>query len=607
MEDLSPLARQRLAYKPALARCLAGDELHFTFKDELVAEDVAADEPPPTFAEHARRASDDVGDRGGRLIRLADPLMFPNTASTPTFRVTEASAAPSPDTRSKPVRGPEQSGAARLGLLFSGGPAAGGHNVAAGMFDCLARRFSPQSAKDAPALVGFLGGAEGLVRKRWTEVTAETLKPLLNQGGFHLLGTGRFRLHTPEHFAAAARTCRDLKLDGLVIIGGDDSATNAAYLAESFAADAVETAVVAVPKTVDNDFQIPERVLPVCFGFDSASKTYAEIVGNLAADARSARKYWHFVRIMGWRAGHLTLEVALRARPNVALLGEEVAEKKLALADVATSVADLVRARRERGLNYGVVLVPEGLLSFTHEIQKLADELGNRETAGSSGKSLPGLSAESAEAARGVPSWFLRELALAKDAHGNPNLSALETEKLLARLVAERLPPDAAAAFRPRTHFCGYEGRAGLPSDFDATYAYNLGHAACLLAAGGANGAVVAIENPTDPAEAWRVAGVPLPRTLRAERREGKDRLVVRKTLVDLKGPAFASFARQRDAWRLEDRYACPGPMVFDATGATLDPPVTTRLAAEAAWKRFFDEKARDAAATGAATGAAAA
>ena len=589
MEDLSPLARQRLAYKPALARCLAGDELHFTFKDELVAEDVAADEPPPTFAEHARRASDDVGDRGGRLIRLADPLVFPNTAQTPTFRVTEASAAPSPDLRSKPVRGPGPGGAARLGLLFSGGPAAGGHNVAAGMFDCLARRFS--RANGEPALVGFLGGAEGLVRKRWTEVTAETLKPLKNQGGFHLLGTGRFRLHTPEHFAAAARTCRDLKLDGLVIVGGDDSATNAAYLAEHFAADAVKTAVVAVPKTVDNDFQTPESV-KVCFGFDSASKTYAEIVGNLAADARSARKYWHFVRIMGRRAGHLTLEVALRARPNLALLGEEVAEKKLALADIVTSLTELVRARRERGLNYGVVLVPEGLLSFTPEIQSLAEELAG-------GKPFAELSAAAAEAARSVPSEILQELTLATDAHGNPNLSALETEKLLARLVADRLPRDAKAAFRPRTHFCGYEGRAGLPSDFDATYAYNLGHAACLLAAGGANGAVVAVENPVDAAEAWRVAGVPLSRTLRAERREGKDRLVVRKTLVDLKGPAFAAFAEQRDAWRLEDRYACPGPMVFDATGGTLDPPLTTRLAAEGAGKR--EKKTRDAAATGAA------
>jgi pyrophosphate--fructose-6-phosphate 1-phosphotransferase len=589
MEDLSPLARQRLAYKPALARCLAGDELHFTFKDELVAEDVAADEPPPTFAEHARRASDDVGDRGGRLIRLADPLVFPNTAQTPTFRVTEASAAPSPDLRSKPVRGPGPGGAARLGLLFSGGPAAGGHNVAAGMFDCLARRFS--RANGEPALVGFLGGAEGLVRKRWTEVTAETLKPLLNQGGFHLLGTGRFRLHTPEHFAAAARTCRDLKLDGLVIVGGDDSATNAAYLAEHFAADAVKTAVVAVPKTVDNDFQTPESV-KACFGFDSASKTYAEIVGNLAADARSARKYWHFVRIMGRRAGHLTLEVALRARPNLALLGEEVAEKKLALADIVTSLTELVRARRERGLNYGVVLVPEGLLSFTPEIQSLAEELAG-------GKPFAELSAAAAEAARSVPSEILQELTLATDAHGNPDLSALETEKLLARLVADRLPRDAKAAFRPRTHFCGYEGRAGLPSDFDATYAYNLGHAACLLAAGGANGAVVAVENPADAAEAWRVAGVPLSRTLRAERREGKDRLVVRKTLVDLKGPAFAAFAEQRDAWRLEDHYACPGPMVFDATGGTLDPPLTTRLAAEAAGKR--EKEARDAAATGAA------
>ena len=589
MEDLSPLARQRLAYKPALARCLAAHQLQLVCKDELLAEDVAADEPAPTFAEHARRASDDVGDRGGRLIRLADPLMFPNTASTPTFRVTEASAAPSPDTRSRPVRGPGQSGAARLGLLFSGGPAAGGHNIAAGMFDCLARRFS--RAKDEPAIVGFLGGAEGLVRKRWSEVNAETLKPLLNQGGFHLLGTGRFRLHTPEHFAAAASTCRNLKLDGLVIVGGDDSATNAAYLAEHFAADAVETAIVAVPKTVDNDFQIPESV-KVCFGFDSASKTYAEIVGNLAADARSARKYWHFVRIMGRRAGHLTLEVALRTHPNVALLGEEAAEKKLALADVVTHVAEIVCARRERGLNYGVVLVPEGLMSFTPDIQTLADELAD-------GKPLPELSASSAEAARGVPSWFLNELALTKDAHGNPDLSALETEKLLARLVAERLPPDVKDAFRPRTHFCGYEGRAGLPSDFDATYAYNLGHAACLLAAGGANGAVVAIENPTDPVEGWRVAGVPLPRTLRAERREGKDRLVVRKTLVDLSGPAFATFAEQRDAWRLEDRYACPGPMVFDVTGGTLDPPITTRLAAEGAGK--LGKEARDAASTGAA------
>jgi pyrophosphate--fructose-6-phosphate 1-phosphotransferase len=296
---------------------------------------------------------------------------------------------------------------------------------------------------------------------------------------------------------------------------------------------------------------------------------------------------------MGRRAGHLTLEVALRVRPNVALLGEEVAEKKLALEDVAADLAELVRARHERGLDYGVVLVPEGLLSFTPEIQTLAEERARDE------KKEP-----SAETARDLPPEILNELVSATDAHGNPNLSAVETEKLLVKLVAERLPPDAAKAFRPRFHFCGYEGRAGLPSDFDATYAYNLGHGACLLAAGGANGVVVAVENPVDPVLFWRVAGVPLPRTLRAERRDGKDRLVVRKTLVDLKGPAFASFAEKRNAWRLEDHYVCPGPMVFDAANKGLDPPTTTRLAAEAAGKREKEVRERGSVA---ATGAAAA
>ena len=622
MEDLSPLQRARLAYEPVLPECLAAETVFFRYAVQEASGDagtgpgrstpgaVSTDEPAPTPAEHRRRASDDVGDRGGRRIVLADHHVFPETSDTPTFHLSPEVRALAPAERVRPV--PARRGV-RLGLLFSGGPAPGGHNVAAGMFDCLSRRFP-----DDFALVGFLGGPAGLVEKRWTPLDAAAIAPHRNQGGFHLLSSGRLRLDTDAHFRAAARTCADLRLDGVVVVGGDDSNTNAAYLAEHFAADGIRTAVVGVPKTIDNDCCGED--VRVCFGFDTAARTYAEIVGNLCQDARSTRIYYHFVRIMGRRAGHLTLEVANRTRPNLALIGEEIAAKGMSLSDVVDEVATLVAARADLGLNHGVVLVPEGLLSFVPEMAELMEETaaaaaemtsggtnargGGGAGAGARARAAPtaataaaaasaataftfadvreSISPSASRAAAGIPSDILDEMLASRDAHGNPALSAVETEKLLARLVARKLggvlteSGRVTGRFSAKTHFCGYEGRSGLPTNFDATYAYALGHAAATLAAGGANGVVAAIPNPTDPPARWRVVGAPLCRMLRAERRAGKDRLVIRKTLVDLEGGAFRAFAAERDAWRLGDRYSCPGPTQF-ASDET-EPPLALTL-----------------------------
>ena len=333
----------------------------------------------------------------------------------------------------------------------------------------------------------------------------------------------------------------------------------------------------------------------MCFGFDTAARTYAEIVGNLCQDARSTRIYYHFVRIMGRRAGHLTLEVANRTKPNVALIGEEISAKGCSLSDVVDEVATLVADRANLGLNHGVVLVPEGLLSFLPEMAELMEETASAAAAAAAAVTAsPGcsitfadvretISPSSARAAAGIPNDILDEMLASRDAHGNPALSAVETEKLLARLVARKLGGvltergRVTGRFTVKTHFCGYEGRSGLPTNFDATYAYALGHAAATLAAGGANGVVAAIPNPTDPPKRWRVVGAPLCRMLRAERRAGKDRLVIRKTLVDLEGGAFRAFAARRDAWRLGDRYSCPGPAQF-ASDET-EPPLALTLA----------------------------
>ena len=433
----------------------------------------------------------------------------------------------------------------RLGLLFSGGPAPGGHNVAVGMLQCL-RSLSdkPSSDRDdgAGCLIGFLGGPAGLVEKRWTPIDKSTVARYRNQGGFELLSSGRLKLETPAHLEAAAKSCRELQLNGLVVVGGDDSNTNAAHLAEYFTANGVGTVVVGVPKTIDDDMQ--GGGIAVSFGFDSASKVFAEMIGNVCADARSCRKYWHFIRVMGRQASHLTLECALQCCPNIALLGEEIAAKGTSLADIVEDIATLVASRAAAGLHHGVVLVPEGLLTFLPEVAELMDEINDASTdevhVRGAGAIRRRLSAAAAAAAAGLPDTIFEDLLVGRDSHGNVALSMLHTESLLAKLVGARLQAMATRSessrvrFRPVTHFCGYEGRAGLPTNFDATYANALGHAAALLVAGGATATIAAVTNPTAPPKRWEVAGVPMCRLMCAERRAGRDVPVIRKQLVSI-------------------------------------------------------------------------
>ena len=504
---------------------------------------VSTDEPALTPAEHRRRASDDVGDRGGRRIVLADHHVFPRPSTRPSFTSVPRFARSPPPSAFAPsprVRG------VRLGLLFSGGPAPGGHNVAAGMFDCLSRRFP-----DDFALVGFVGGPTGLVEKRWTPLDAAAIAPHRNQGGFHLLGSGRLRLDSEAHFRAAAKTCADLRLDGVVVAA---------------ATTPTQTPPISPNTSPPTGFEPPSSACPRPSITTVAARIFACVSASTPPRERTPRLSAISAKTLGRResttisseswvvAGHLTLEVANRTKPNVALIGEEISAKGCSLSDVVDEVATLVADRANLGLNHGVVLVPEGLLSFLPEMAELMEETAAAAAAAvtaSPGCSITfadvreAISPSSARAAAGIPSDILDEMLASRDAHGNPALSAVETEKLLARLVARKLGGvltergRVTGRFTVKTHFCGYEGRSGLPTNFDATYAYALGHAAAALAAGGANGVVAAIPNPTDPPKRWRVVGAPLCRMLRAERRVGKDRLVIRKTLVDLEGARF--------------------------------------------------------------------
>ncbi len=424
-----------------------------------------------------------------------------------------------------------------LGVLFSGGQASGGHNVIAGIFDAL----TPKSR-----LLGFLNGPSGLISGAQKELTREALAPYRNQGGFDLLGSGRTKIETPEQFLSCLKVCQDLKLDGLVIIGGDDSNTNAALLAEFFLAKKCPTRVVGVPKTIDGDLQHPQ--LPISFGFDTACKVYSEMIGNIAKDALSAKKYYHFIKVMGRSASHIALECALSTRPNLTLIGEE----KKGLADVVKEIAGLITARAHVGKNYGVILIPEGLIEFIPEIAQLMKELNHTSDA-------KALTPPSRRIFSLFPENIQKQLLLERDPHGNVQVSLIETERMLIELVRKEI----AGPFGSVSHFLGYEGRAGFPSNFDAAYCTALGMTSVLLIEAGHSGYMCAIPNLKAPAFEWTPHGLPLTMLMDLEQRAGKQKPVVQKTLVDLKGKPFLKFAKMRNTWKLEDHYCCPGPIQF--------------------------------------------
>jgi pyrophosphate--fructose-6-phosphate 1-phosphotransferase len=448
----------------------------------------------------------------------------------------------------------------RVAVLFSGGPAAGGHNVVAG----LRRVLGPDNE-----LLGVRGGPGGLLKGGLFDITEEQVEDIFNTGGFDFLGTDRTKIKTDEQFKSVARVCEENKIDALVVIGGDDSNTNAAFLAEYLYDRSVQ--IIGVPKTIDGDLQVRD-LLPISFGFDTATKIYSEMVGNILQDTPSSRKYWHFIKVMGRAASHVALEVALQSKPAVCLISEEVAELKISLSQLVEIISQTVVKRAKRGINHGCVLIPEGLIEFVPEIRDLLSELNDvvarhREELASLTVNqkrdlvVIRLTAEHAQLFASLPDYIEEMLLLDRDSHGNLQVSKIPTEELVIDMVARRVRElDMSVKFQTQKHFFGYEGRCGAPSRFDAAYTYNLGLTAGSLVLDGKTGYLAAFTSFDD---GGRPLAIPLTGLLQVERRGGKDELVIEKALVKTDSPAFLYFASRREAWGAEDHFSSPGPRQY--------------------------------------------
>lgn len=453
----------------------------------------------------------------------------------------------------------KQAPALKVGVVFSGGQAAGGHNVITGLFDAL------KVLNTKSQLFGFLEGPSGIVEGKSRELTAEILDGYRNRGGFDLIGSGRIKIETEEQLAAALKVMQRDQIDALVVIGGDDSNTNAAILAEYFETHGCKTRVIGVPKTIDGDLR--NEFVQTPFGFDTACKVYAELIGNIAKDLLSAKKYTHFIKLMGRSASHITLECALATQPNFSLIGEECASKGLTLQKLTSEIADCICKRAELGKNYGVILIPEGLVEFLPDMKLLLSELSTQ-SAASPEVAVEKLTPASKSCYLALPESIQKQLLLERDPHGNVQLSLIETELLLIALVKKELASRKEQGkykgkFSPLHHFFGYEGRSALPSNFDATYCYSLGYAAALLLSSGHTSYMAAIQNLKAPIEQWQPVGVPLTMLMCMEKRHGKQKPVIEKALVDLNGPAFSYFAKERMKWMEGDLYVSPGPIQF--------------------------------------------
>ena len=462
--------------------------------------------------------------------------------------------------------------AVRVGVVLSGGQAPGGHNVIGGLLDGL------KKANAKNKLFGFLGGPSGIVDNKLVEITPALMQAYRNTGGFDLIQSGRTKIETDEQLAAAKNNLIKNKLDALVVVGGDDSNTNACVIAEYLKQQGVDISVIGVPKTIDGDLK--NEHIEASFGFDTATKIYAELVGNIERDMNSARKYWHFVRLMGRSASHITLEVALKTQPNVVLIGEEVLAKKMTLGQVVKNLVDLIVKRAKAGKNYGIVLVPEGLIEFIPEMKELIsalnDSLADNEAALSKLTTLAQkkefilakLPKKLADLMRSLPDGIAGQLMLDRDPHGNVQVSLIETEKLLVEMIKKELAALKKAGkytgkFSAITHFFGYEGRCGVPSTFDATYTYALGYNAAVLALNKCSGYLSSVRKLTRKAQDWEVGGVPLTMMMNIERRKGKEKPVIKKALVELKGEPFKYLAKNRIIWAEQDLFVFPGPIQF--------------------------------------------
>lgn len=538
----SPLQIARAAYQPKLPAALKGNVV---LKEGVNTESVAD--------------QTDIKE------------LFPNTYGMPliTFETGEK--------KENPTVG--------VGVILSGGQAPGGHNVISGLFDGL-KALNPNNK-----LYGFLGGPSGLVDHQYIELTKEIVDEYRNTGGFDIIGSGRTKLEEEEQYEKGAEICKQLGINAIVIIGGDDSNTNACVLAEYYSQKKTGIQVIGCPKTIDGDLK--NEMIETSFGFDTACKVYSELIGNIQRDANSAKKYWHFIRLMGRSASHITLECALQSQPNICIVSEEVEAKNLTLRDVVEDIVNVIVHRASHGLNFGTILIPEGLIEFIPAMKTLIAELNDLlahnedfnalETDDEKRQYVKGLlSPESSQVYRDLPKGIARQLTLDRDPHGNVQVSLIETEKLLIEMVAKRLAQLKAEGkykgkFSAINHFFGYEGRCAIPSNFDADYTYSLGYTASLLISEGKTGYMSSVRNLTAPATEWIAGGVPITMMMNMEKRHGKMKPVIQKALVRLDGAPFKYFAAHREDWADEKAsYVYPGPIQYYGPTEVCDLPTKT-------------------------------
>ena len=484
--------------------------------------------------------------------------LFPNTYGMPIITFEKSNLAQ----EGKPIN---------VGVMLSGGQAPGGHNVISGIFDGI-KKINKESK-----LYGFLNGPSGLVDHKYIELTEDIINQYRNTGGFDIIGSGRTKLEEESQFDKGLELCKKLGIKAIVIIGGDDSNTNACVLAEYYLKNKSGVQVIGVPKTIDGDLK--NEMIETSFGFDTATKVYSELVGNIERDANSAKKYWHFIKLMGRSASHVTLECALKTQPNIALIGEEVEQKNQSLDDIVTYIATVVKNRADKGLNFGIALVPEGLIEFIPAIKKLIQELNDmiannqKEFDKMSDNDKikfikEHLSKENAELFKSLPENVSKQLALDRDPHGNVQVSLIATEQLLADMVGKKLEQwkkegKFKGKFATQKHFFGYEGRCAAPSNFDADYCYSLGRVAALLINSGKTGYMSSVRNLTKPASEWIAGGIPITAMMNMEKRSGKMKPVIQKALVKLEDGPFKYFSSKREQWAAETDFVYPGPIQY--------------------------------------------
>jgi pyrophosphate--fructose-6-phosphate 1-phosphotransferase len=544
--DISPLQRVRYAYQPKLPPILK----------ENIADVV------PTLGEKTSSATD----------QDAIKSLFPHTYGLPRVSFSKGKSEKIAQKRN-------------VGVILSGGQAPGGHNVISGLFDAL------KAANEQNTLYGFKGGPSGILEDSYKIIDSDYLQAYRNTGGFDIIGSGRTKLETEAQFEVCAQVCKKHEITALVIIGGDDSNTNAAVLAEYFLAKGHGIQVIGCPKTIDGDLK--NEFIEVSFGFDTATKTYSGLIGNIERDANSAKKYWHFIKLMGRSASHIALECALETQPNICLVSEEVEARKQSLVSIVDSIAQAVSKRADNGNNFGVVLIPEGLVEFIPEIKALIEEINHLlakeeaafnaifDTTGRISFVESHLSKASATAFSVLPNEIKAQLLMDRDPHGNVQVSRIETDKLLAEMVEVRLKQmkkdgSYKGKFSWMTHFFGYEGRCPFPTNFDADYCYSLGYNAFMLIGAGLSGYLSSVTNLSQSSDAWQAGGIPITMMMNMEVRHGEKKPVIKKALVELEGEPFKYFASHRDKWAIETCFTYPGAVQYFGPAEVCDRTTVT-------------------------------